>query len=213
MSSSPHPPPTHTFSAAMRRRGDSATPPFPPPLGRRGPSIGPTPPSAALYPAQHSHILAPLLPLCLSLLPLSPQGDSARARPGCARSSRSRMCIGALIQRRSCSRRFALFARRHPAVVQRRGRSPVGGPVPSTPVRTYPSFRGERRPKAGVSRKNGVCPVDGIGRRPPAGPSLLAGPGPGAHCTLFLYNCVLSLNIILSSHTLLALLVAFCDPV
>ena len=29
-----------------------------------------------------------------------------------------------------------LFARRHPAAVSRRGRPPVGGPVPSTPVRT-----------------------------------------------------------------------------
>ena len=28
-----------------------------------------------------------------------------------------------------------LFARRHPASVQRRGRSPVGGTIPSTPVR------------------------------------------------------------------------------
>ena len=29
-----------------------------------------------------------------------------------------------------------LFARRHPAAIQRRGRLPVGGQVPSTPVRT-----------------------------------------------------------------------------
>ena len=78
-----------------------------------------------------------------------------------------------------------------------------------------------------------LCVVDGTGRQPAAGPGGGGGaapaftPGPGAPaqveppsrpglwsplCTL-LYNSFLSRNIIPRRHTLLALCVAFCDPV
>ena len=43
-----------------------------------------------------------------------------------------------------------------PAAVERRSWSPIVGPVPSTPGRTYPFFRSERRLQAGVSWKNCV---------------------------------------------------------
>ena len=58
-------------------------------------------------------------------------------------------------------------------------------------IRTYLFFRSERRPKAGISRKNGV--LSGGRNRPPTGdrppsltprPRLRAGPGQGTHCTL-----------------------------
>ena len=75
-------------------------------LGPRGPGTSPPPPSAA-FPVRH-RVATFWLRCCLSVsLPLSPRGTALRARPGCARSSRSRMCTCALVQRRSCSRRFA----------------------------------------------------------------------------------------------------------
>ena len=103
-------------SAALRRRGASATPFFSPPPGAAAPA------SARRRPPQRSirhSIVTFWLRRCLSVLssPLRvPPGATAlRARPGCARSSRSRMCTCVLVDLAVAD--SPLFARRHPAAV------------------------------------------------------------------------------------------------
>ena len=81
--------------------------------------------------------------------PRHPQRISASRSAWLQPTRRLRMCTRALVKPpilRSPIRRL-LHAAARPDAIERRGRSPVGGTVPSTPDRTYPFFRSERRPK------------------------------------------------------------------
>ena len=104
---------SHSLSLSddMLRQGASATPLFPrAPRHRHRPDAGPV---SALSGTADSHSCFAAA-ASLSFSPSSPRGDSASrpARPGCARSARSRMRTCALVQRLSCSLRFADGLRR-----------------------------------------------------------------------------------------------------
>ena len=141
------------------------------------------------------------------------EGTALRARPAGTRPA-ARLCMFACVLAQLKALTVAdspLSARRRP------GSAAVEQTV--TPDSTCPSLRSERRPRNGVSRKNGA--LSGCRDRPPTGgrppsltprPRFRAGPGQGTHCALSCTNAF-CLDMQFSRRTFLALSVAFCDPV
>ena len=107
--------------------------------------LGPTPRRRRVFAVQLSQFF-----------PLTPQrrgGTALRAWPGCARPVHLPLCPcpAPILQSHI---RHSPHAAARPAAVERR--SAICRQVLSISDRTYLFFRCERRPKAGVSRKNGV---------------------------------------------------------